>query len=183
DMPFERCRCLPLGGGGSRSRRGCQGGHRLSGGRARPRGLRGKGNALLSSRAAFHDLDLLLALGDLQFGDSRLFDEVDQFFQLSQVHAVLLPTRTRTPVSARFRGSRTTPKRAISLSARRTAARTRILDFPVRRSYPRRGRKSTNGAGTVPWSRCSTDAPRETESRPLPERRATPRWCESGLRD
>ena len=46
----------------------------------------GRGRGGGDHDAALYNLDLLLALGDLELGDAGLLDQVDQFLELAQVH-------------------------------------------------------------------------------------------------
>jgi hypothetical protein len=80
-----------LGGGRGRCGDGWRGGDRG----------RGRHCHHLRLRAtALYDLDLLLALSDLEFGDARFLDEVDQLLQLAQIHVGSSPVPGGGPPGA-----------------------------------------------------------------------------------
>src|SRR5215831_562072 len=91
DVPFQRRRSR---GGRSSSRCGRdRRGRRREGLRGRNRHWnrrRGEDDDLLPGSSALHDLYLLLAFGDLQLSDPGILYEIDELFQLAQVHADLL---------------------------------------------------------------------------------------------
>src|SRR6267142_4872889 len=73
-------------------RRRCRGDRRrasLDGRRRRGKAERTRRRGGDTYRPALHDLHLLLALGDLQLRDTGLLHEVDQLFQLAQIHSFL----------------------------------------------------------------------------------------------